>query len=185
MRTAGRLIARCHVQFRLFRIQQAFALGPIVFVFAFFEVRTAHYLEVVVAPTLGIRGYDVGRQVLGTSVFLIYIVVAARNIISIGIAEIVYSWSGGKDIIAGCLAGGTIFLVSVVDCAVYKVNVNTQIFDRLNGYAAGQTDVFPFLLGHRSGALFRQGVTERFAFKCAIRHHRLPAVQVVQLVIQV
>ena len=69
--------------------------------------------------------------------------------------------------------------------AICEVCIESKTFKRLQGKTTIETYIFTFFFHGWSRFLFGDGITERLAFECAVRHHRLPTIEVVHLVVEV
>ena len=76
-------------------------------------------------------------------------------------------------------------LKAVFYCTVSKVSIECESFEWLQSQTTIETYIFAFLHHGRSCRLFCNGITERLAFECTVRHHRLPTIQVIHLVVKV
>ena len=76
-------------------------------------------------------------------------------------------------------------LEAVFYSAISEVCIESEAFEWSQSQTTVEAYIFALLLHGRSSRLFCNGITERLAFECTVRHHRLPTIQVVHLVIKV
>ena len=69
--------------------------------------------------------------------------------------------------------------------AISEICIKCESFERLQSKTTIETYIFTFLFHSWSCRLFGDGITERLAFECAVRHHRLPTIEIVHLVVEV
>ena len=77
------------------------------------------------------------------------------------------------------------FLETSFYSTISEVCIESKTFKRLQGKTAVETYIFTFFFHGWSRFLFGDGITERLALECTVRHHRLPTIEIVHLVVKV